>query len=182
MGNCGPVLIVGDDAGLRELVGSLLQREGFATSEAATTEEALKQAEEQAPSVVIVDADLGGGKSAYELYQELRDRISELDAALHPGGGRHHVLQLDNGVRHLEVFRHRRSRGDCDGARPLGVANPLYAQLDATGRHGAKRVPTLGVGQRGECRSNDTDSHLGERLTRLRRRDSPGDCGGLCAG
>lgn len=78
MGNCGPVLIVGDDAGLRELVGSLLQREGFATSEAATTEEALKQAEEQAPSVVIVDADLGGGKSAYELYQELRDRISEL--------------------------------------------------------------------------------------------------------
>jgi DNA-binding NarL/FixJ family response regulator len=78
VGNRSSVLIIGDDPGLRQMVGSLLRCEGFATSEAATTEHALKQAEEQPPSVVIVDADLGGGKSAYAVYQELRDRIFEL--------------------------------------------------------------------------------------------------------
>ncbi len=78
MGSCGPVLIVGDDALLRRQVGKILQSAGFAPSEAATAEEALKQAGEQAPSVVIVDVDLNRGKSAYEVYQELRDRITDL--------------------------------------------------------------------------------------------------------
>jgi DNA-binding NarL/FixJ family response regulator len=78
MGGCGPVLIVDDDAGLRRRLRNVLRSGGFATSEAGTAEEALKQAEEQRPSVVIIDVDLGEGKSAHEIYQELRDRIFEL--------------------------------------------------------------------------------------------------------
>jgi DNA-binding NarL/FixJ family response regulator len=85
VGSCGPVLIVDDDASLRELVGSLLLRAGFASREAGSAEEALKQAEEETPSVVIVDVDLGGGKSGYELYHELRERISELPAVFVSG-------------------------------------------------------------------------------------------------
>jgi RNA polymerase sigma factor (sigma-70 family) len=85
MGNCGSVLIVGNDAGLRELIGSILQREGIATSKAATMEEALKQSDEQALSVVIVDADLGGDKSAHALYQELRDRSPEIQGVFLSG-------------------------------------------------------------------------------------------------
>jgi DNA-binding NarL/FixJ family response regulator len=78
MGSCGPVLIVGDDPGVRRRVADVLRSGGFATSEAGTAEEALKQADKRRPSVVIVDVDLGKGKSAHEIYRELRDRIFEL--------------------------------------------------------------------------------------------------------
>lgn len=81
----GPVLIVDDDASLRELVGSVLHRAGFANRKAESAEEGLRQAGEEAPSVVIIDVDLGGGKSGYQLYHELRERFPELSAVFMSG-------------------------------------------------------------------------------------------------
>jgi DNA-binding NarL/FixJ family response regulator len=78
VGNCGPVLIVDDDASIRELIGSLLARVGFASRHAASAEQALELAERETPSVAIVDVHLGGGKSGYEVCHELRERLPDL--------------------------------------------------------------------------------------------------------
>jgi DNA-binding NarL/FixJ family response regulator len=76
--NCGPVLIVDDDAGIRELISTLLRRAGFETCMAASPAEALRLAERNCPSVALVDVDLGGGASGYELCRELRDRLGNI--------------------------------------------------------------------------------------------------------
>jgi DNA-binding NarL/FixJ family response regulator len=76
--NCGPVLIVDDDPGIRELISTLLRRAGFESCKAASPAEALRLAERDYPSVAVVDVDLGGGASGYELCRELRDRLGNI--------------------------------------------------------------------------------------------------------
>jgi DNA-binding NarL/FixJ family response regulator len=104
MGNCGPVLIVDDDSSLRELVGSLLGRAGFASREAGSAEEALQQAEEESPSVVVVDVDLGGGKSGHEAYHELRERISGLPAVFMSGTRREEIDRVAASLLGIEDY------------------------------------------------------------------------------
>ena len=70
--DCGPILIVDDDAVFRELVGTLLGRIGHLTNEAASGEDALEKALAQRPSLVLLDVDVPG-VSGYEVCRELRD-------------------------------------------------------------------------------------------------------------
>jgi DNA-binding NarL/FixJ family response regulator len=75
VGICGPILIVDDDPSVRELISTLLRRAGLEPFEAANADEALALADGDHPALAVVDVDLGGGASGYELCQELRDRF-----------------------------------------------------------------------------------------------------------
>lgn len=78
MGVCGPILVVDDDDAVRELISTVLRRAGLEPCEAATAEEALALADRDHPALAVVDVDLGGGASGYELCQELRDRFCSM--------------------------------------------------------------------------------------------------------
>src|SRR5205809_651633 len=80
MARASSVLVVDDDASMRELVTTLMERAGFACRSAASAEHAIELFEREKPSLVILDVDLGGGKSGYELLHELRAAWSELPA------------------------------------------------------------------------------------------------------
>jgi DNA-binding NarL/FixJ family response regulator len=69
--NDGPVLVVDDDAALRQLVCELLEGEGYCTVEAASGPEALVWARESGPSMVVLDVNLPG-LSGYEVCAALR--------------------------------------------------------------------------------------------------------------
>jgi DNA-binding NarL/FixJ family response regulator len=56
----------------------LLGRAGFDTREAGDGHEAIRLAEEARPAAAIVDVNLGGGQSGYEISHELRDRFEGL--------------------------------------------------------------------------------------------------------
>jgi DNA-binding NarL/FixJ family response regulator len=85
MGDCGPVLIVDDDAGTRDLISTLLHRAGLETVAAGDADEALALAAQCRPVVVIVDVNLGNGRSGYEICQELRDRFENLAVVIVSG-------------------------------------------------------------------------------------------------
>jgi DNA-binding NarL/FixJ family response regulator len=85
MGDCGPVLIVDDDAGTRDLISTLLRRAGFETRQAADGHEALELADEGRPAAAVVDVNLGNGQSGYEVFRELRDRFGDLPVVMVSG-------------------------------------------------------------------------------------------------
>lgn len=70
----GPVLVVDDDASLRELVTALLHRSGYTAHEIATGEEALEAARLERPLLVVLDVKLPG-TSGYEVCRMLRDEF-----------------------------------------------------------------------------------------------------------
>lgn len=74
--NCGPVLVVDDDGGFRDLVRSLLGRAGYRTVEAADGHEALDAARRERPALVLLDVRLPG-VGGYEVCRELRDEFGE---------------------------------------------------------------------------------------------------------
>lgn len=67
----GPVLVVDDDAALRQCVCELVEREGYSTIEAASGPDALVCAHEGSPSLVVLDVNLPG-LSGYEVCSALR--------------------------------------------------------------------------------------------------------------
>jgi two-component system nitrate/nitrite response regulator NarL len=73
---CAPVLVVDDDSDLRRRIASVLARAGFATSEAATGEEALDSARREPPALVVLDVCLPG-ICGYEVFRELRDEFGD---------------------------------------------------------------------------------------------------------
>ena len=83
--DCGPVLIVDDDAGTRNLISTLLHRAGFETREAEDGHEAMRLADEVRPAAAVVDVNLGGGQSGYEISRELRDRFEGLPVVIVSG-------------------------------------------------------------------------------------------------
>src|SRR5919198_4789660 len=83
--DCGPVLIVDDDAGTRNLISTLLQRAGFETREAEDGHEAMRVADEVRPAAAVVDVNLGNGQSGYEISRELRDRFEGLPVVIVSG-------------------------------------------------------------------------------------------------
>jgi DNA-binding NarL/FixJ family response regulator len=85
MGNCGPVLIVDDDAGTRDLISTLLRRAGFETRAAENGDEALELADKTPPAAAVVDVHLGSGRSGYEISRELRDRFDDLPVVMISG-------------------------------------------------------------------------------------------------
>jgi two-component system nitrate/nitrite response regulator NarL len=85
--NCGPVLIVDDDASLRALVARLLEGAGYATSAAASGEQALAWAAAARPRAVVLDVRLPG-ISGYEVCRELRGRYGDALPILFVSGER----------------------------------------------------------------------------------------------
>jgi DNA-binding NarL/FixJ family response regulator len=70
------VLVVDDDKPFRHLVGTALERAGFAVTLAADANAALAAVAHQPPRVALVEVGTAGA-SGFELYQELRDRLGE---------------------------------------------------------------------------------------------------------
>jgi DNA-binding NarL/FixJ family response regulator len=70
------ILVVDDDAGLRALVGAVLESAGYTTLEAATGEEALEFAARQEPRLVVLDVLLPG-ISGYQVCRKLREAFGE---------------------------------------------------------------------------------------------------------
>jgi DNA-binding NarL/FixJ family response regulator len=70
------VLVVDDDRQFRDVVGTALERAGFAVTLAADANAALAAVADQPPQVALVEVGVPGA-SGFELYQELRDRLGE---------------------------------------------------------------------------------------------------------
>ena len=74
--DCRTILVVDDEADLRMLVTTVLERADYKTVEAATGEEALAVAAQEAPSLVILDVNLPG-TSGYAVCNELRQTLGQ---------------------------------------------------------------------------------------------------------
>jgi DNA-binding response OmpR family regulator len=75
-GNCGPILVVDDDASLRALVCDLLEHAGYETFEAESGRAALDAAVEAMPALVVLDVAMPG-LSGYEVCRSLRARVGD---------------------------------------------------------------------------------------------------------
>ena len=76
----GKVLIVEDDDDLRDLVRTVVEREGMTTIEAADGREGLRQFYEHRPSLVILDIGLPG-LDGWQVLERLRD-VSDVPVLL----------------------------------------------------------------------------------------------------
>ena len=65
------ILIVDDIATSRELLRTVLEREGFAITEAADGDEALQQARAEIPDLILLDLQMPV-RNGYEVLSELR--------------------------------------------------------------------------------------------------------------
>src|SRR5919106_1927795 len=93
------VLVVDDEADIRELVSGVLEDEGYAVRTAADSTQTLEAVEERRPSMVLLDVWLQGSKlDGLQLLQEIKRRDStipvlmisghgNLDTAVAAGGG-----------------------------------------------------------------------------------------------
>lgn len=82
------ILIVDDEADIRELIGGLLEDEGFETREAADADGALLEIKARKPSLVILDVWLQGSRlDGIELLDEFREIDEELPVIVISGHG-----------------------------------------------------------------------------------------------
>jgi two-component system nitrate/nitrite response regulator NarL len=95
--DCGPLLIVDDDAAFREFVRSLLGRVGRPIVEAGDGDVALELALAERPSLVLLDVDVPG-LSGYEICRELRDAYGEDLPIIFVSGRRTEPLDLVAGL------------------------------------------------------------------------------------
>jgi DNA-binding NarL/FixJ family response regulator len=95
--DCGPILLVDDDAAFREFVRSLLSRIGYGIAEASDGDEALEAALAQRPSLVLLDVDVPG-ISGYEICRALRDVYGEELPIVFVSGRRTEQLDLVGGL------------------------------------------------------------------------------------
>jgi DNA-binding response OmpR family regulator len=65
------ILVVDDEAGIRDLVGTYLRAEGFAVDEAADGEQALDRFRRHPPDLVVLDLRLPG-LDGYDVLREIR--------------------------------------------------------------------------------------------------------------
>ena len=71
------VLLVDDDPGVSEVIGLLLEREGYAVESAATLKEALTRVDTRPPDVVVTDLKLPDG-TGLDVIAALRARHAAL--------------------------------------------------------------------------------------------------------
>jgi DNA-binding NarL/FixJ family response regulator len=95
--DCGPILIVDDDAAFRELVHLLLSRIGYAIVEASDGDAGLDAALAERPSLVLLDVDIPG-ISGYEVCRGLRDVYGEDLPIIFVSGRRTEQLDLVSGL------------------------------------------------------------------------------------
>jgi DNA-binding NarL/FixJ family response regulator len=74
--DCGLVLIVDDDKSFRAFVRTLMERAGFATTEAGTGMEAIDRARARRPDAVLLDVTLPDA-NGLALCRELRREVGE---------------------------------------------------------------------------------------------------------
>jgi excisionase family DNA binding protein len=68
-----PVLLVDDDAGMRELVRIQFEREGYAVQEAASAEEGLAAIDAQKPELVLLDVMMPH-VDGWEMLRQIQER------------------------------------------------------------------------------------------------------------
>jgi len=82
------VLVVDDEADIRELVSGVLEDEGYAVRTAADSSQTLDAIEERRPSMVLLDVWLQGSKlDGLQLLQEIKHRDSTIPVLMISGHG-----------------------------------------------------------------------------------------------
>lgn len=82
------VLVVDDEADIRELVAGVLEDEGYATRSAATSDAALAALAERRPSLVLLDVWLQGSRlDGLELLDAIKERDPTLPVLMISGHG-----------------------------------------------------------------------------------------------
>jgi two-component system nitrogen regulation response regulator NtrX len=82
------VLIVDDEADIRELVAGVLEDEGFAPRTAGNSDEALEALDERRPSLVLLDIWLQGSRlDGLELLDEIKQRDATIPVLIISGHG-----------------------------------------------------------------------------------------------
>ena len=82
------VLVVDDEADIRDLVSGVLEDEGYAVRTAADSSAALEAIEERRPSMVLLDVWLQGSRlDGLQLLQEMKRRDSTLPVLMISGHG-----------------------------------------------------------------------------------------------
>ncbi|MFT3967072.1 MAG: sigma-54 dependent transcriptional regulator [Sphingobium sp.] len=82
------VLIVDDEADIRELVAGVLEDEGFETRTAANSDDALSELDARRPSLVLLDVWLQGSKlDGLELLDEIKRRDATIPVLIISGHG-----------------------------------------------------------------------------------------------
>jgi two-component system, NtrC family, nitrogen regulation response regulator NtrX len=82
------ILIVDDEADIRELIAGIMEDEGFETREAANSDECLAAIANRRPSLVILDIWLrGSALDGIEILQEIRKIHSDLAVIMISGHG-----------------------------------------------------------------------------------------------
>ena len=82
------VLVVDDEADIRELVSGVLEDEGYAVRTAADSSQTLDAIEERRPSMVLLDVWLQGSKlDGLQLLQEIKQRDPTIPVLVISGHG-----------------------------------------------------------------------------------------------
>jgi two-component system nitrogen regulation response regulator NtrX len=82
------VLVVDDEADIRELVSGVLEDEGYAVRTAADSSETLEAIEERRPSMVLLDVWLRGSRlDGLQLLQEIKRRDATIPVLMISGHG-----------------------------------------------------------------------------------------------
>ena len=82
------VLVVDDEADIRDLVSGVLEDEGYAVRTAADSNQKLDAIEDRRPSMVLLDVWLQGSKlDGLQLLQEIKQRDSTIPVLMISGHG-----------------------------------------------------------------------------------------------
>ena len=128
------VLLVDDDPGVAEVLGLLLEREGYAVSQAATRKQAIALVESRELDVVVTDLKLPDG-TGLEVIAGVRARRPRLPIimitsyssmesaidALRAGANDYVIKPFDNNEFLRAISRALNERRTVRGARPLAI-------------------------------------------------------------
>src|SRR4051794_10127743 len=93
------ILIVDDEADIRMLIGSILRDEGYATREAADSEEALAAIQTRQPTLVILDIWLQNSQfDGIEILQRMRADMASVPVVMISGHG-----PIETAVRGMQI-------------------------------------------------------------------------------
>jgi len=82
------ILIVDDEADIRELIAGIMEDEGYETREAANSTECLSEVDNRRPNLVILDIWLRGSElDGIEILQEIRKKHTDLPVIMISGHG-----------------------------------------------------------------------------------------------
>src|SRR4051794_878285 len=136
------VLVVDDEADIRDLVSGVLEDEGYTVRVAADSTQTLEAVEERRPSMVLLDVWLQGSKlDGLQLLQEIKRRDPTIPVLMISGHG-----NLDTAVAAVR-------EGAIDFIeKPVGAEGPVFFVDPAAQNHpprGGKATPPPPGGQGG---------------------------------